>query len=38
MDYKKIDDFVLQLVERSTPERTAWNLEKIREGKPASWN
>ncbi len=38
MDYKKIDDFVLQLVERSTPERTAWNLEKIREGEPASWN
>ena len=38
MDYKKIDEYVLQLVERSTPERTAWNLEKIREGKPASWN
>lgn len=38
MDYKKIDEFVLQLVERSTPERTAWNLEKLREGKGASWN
>ncbi|MDE7261157.1 MAG: glycoside hydrolase family 88 protein [Oscillospiraceae bacterium] len=38
MNYQKIDDFVLQLVENSTPERTAWNLEKIREGKPASWN
>ena len=38
MDYQKIDDFVLGLVRRSTPERTAWNLEKIREGKPASWN
>ena len=38
MDYKKIDEYVLQLVERSTPERTAWNMEKIREGKPASWN
>lgn len=38
MDYKKIDEFVLQLVERSTPERTAWNLEKLREGKSASWN
>ena len=37
-DYKKIDDFVLRLVEESTPERTAWNMEKIREGKPASWN
>lgn len=38
MDYQKIDAFVLQLVEQSTPERTAWNMEKIREGKPASWN
>jgi len=38
MDYKKIDEYVLQMVERSTPERTAWNLEKLREGKPASWN
>lgn len=38
MDYQRIDDFVLQLVERSTPERTAWNLEKIRQGKEASWN
>lgn len=38
MDYKRIDEFVLQLVERSTPERTAWNLEKLREGKAASWN
>ena len=38
MDYKKIDEYVLQLVESSTPERTAWNMEKIREGKPASWN
>jgi len=36
--YDKIDAYVLQLVERSTPERTAWNLEKLREGKPASWN
>ncbi|MBD5161598.1 MAG: glycosyl hydrolase family 88 [Oscillibacter sp.] len=38
MNYQKIDEFVLQLVENSTPERTAWNMEKIREGKPASWN
>ena len=36
--YEKIDAYVLQLVERSTPERTAWNLEKLREGRPASWN
>lgn len=38
MNYQKIDEFVLQLVENSTPERTAWNLEKLREGKSASWN
>ncbi len=38
MDYQRIDDYVLQLVEQSTPERTVWNMEKIREGKPASWN
>ena len=36
--YKKIDDYVLQLVKESTPERTVWNMEKIREGKQASWN
>ena len=36
--YQKINDFVLQLVEESTPERTVWNMEKIREGKKASWN
>ena len=38
MDHKKIDEYILQLVESSTPERTAWNMEKIREGKPSSWN
>ena len=32
MDYARIDQFVLRLVEESGPERTAWNLEKIREG------
>ena len=37
-DYKRIDAYVFQLIERSTPERTAWNLEKIREGKKVSWN
>ena len=36
--YQKIDDYVLQLVRESTPERTVWNMEKIREGKKASWN
>lgn len=37
-DYGRIDAYVLQLIERSTPERTAWNLEKLREGKKVSWN
>ncbi len=37
-DYGRIDAYVRHLVERSTPERTAWNLEKIREGKPVAWN
>ena len=34
----RIEEYVLRLVERSTPEKTAWNLEKIREGKPVRWN
>lgn len=37
-DYGRIDAYVLRLVEESTPERTAWNLEKLREGKPVAWN
>ena len=37
-DYSRIDAYVLRLVEESTPERTAWNLEKLREGKPVAWN
>ena len=35
---ERIEAYILQLVERSTPEKTAWNLEKIREGKPVTWN
>ena len=38
MDYTRIDAFVDHLIETSTPERTAWNMEKIRSGKAASWN
>ena len=37
-DYGKFDAFVLRLVEESTPERTMWNLEKLREGKKGTWN
>lgn len=38
MDYSQIDAYVLRLVEESTPERTAWNLEQIRAGKKTKWN
>ena len=36
--YELIDKYVLRLIQDSTPERTAWNIEKIRSGKPANWN
>ena len=36
--YEQFDRFALGLIERSTPERTAWNVEKLRQGKPADWN
>lgn len=34
----RIEEYVRSLVRQSTPEKTAWNLEKIREGKPVQWN
>ena len=34
----RIEAYILRLVEKSTPEKTAWNMEKIREGKPVRWN
>ena len=36
--YEQINRYVQELVSRSTPERTAWNVEKNREGKPSTWN
>lgn len=36
--YSKIDAYVERLIRESTPERTVWNIENIRMGKPASWN
>ena len=33
-----IDRYILRLMRGSTPERTAWNMEKIRQGVPADWN
>ena len=36
--YEKIDAYVLSLIEKSSPEYTAWNIESVRQGKSASWN
>ena len=36
--YEEIDTYVQRLIRESTPERTVWNIEKVRQGKPASWN
>ena len=36
--YEAIDRYVFSLIERSTPQRTAWNIEKARAGKPTNWN
>ena len=36
--YEKIDAYVRRLIRESTPERTIWNIEQVRQGKAASWN
>ena len=36
--YEKIDAYIDRLIRESTPERTIWNIETIRQGKSASWN
>ena len=36
--YEAIDRYVLSLIERSTPERTVWNVERLRLGRPTDWN
>ena len=36
--YEQIDAYILRLIEESTPERTVWNVEKLRQGKLADWN
>ena len=38
MMYEAIDRYVLSLIERSTPECTVWNIERVRAGKPSNWN
>lgn len=34
----RIEEYILRLVEESTPERTAWNQERNRQGQPVTWN
>lgn len=36
--YENIDAYVQRLIRESSPEHTVWNIEKVRQGKPASWN
>ncbi|MBR6165087.1 MAG: glycoside hydrolase family 88 protein [Clostridia bacterium] len=36
--HEQTEQYILELIRRSTPRRTAWNLEKIREGRDVSWN
>ena len=36
--HETIERYILELIRRSTPRRTAWNLEKVREGTDVSWN
>lgn len=36
--YEKIDAYIARLIHESSPERTAWNIERIRQGKAANWN
>ncbi len=36
--HEKIEQYILELIRRSTPRRTAWNLEKVRAGQDVEWN
>lgn len=38
MDYTQIDAYVQRLIRESSPDHTVWNIEKVRAGKPGSWN
>ena len=33
-----VEQYIQELIKRSTPRRTAWNMEKIRENQDVSWN
>ncbi len=34
----RLDDYIARLLKESTPERTVWNIEKVRQGHTGSWN
>jgi len=36
--YEAIDRYVYSLIEQSSPESTAWNIERVRDGVPTNWN
>ena len=36
--YESIDKFIDRLIGASTPDKPFWNIESIRQGKPAQWN
>ena len=36
--FTRLDQYVQRLIAESTPERTVWNVEKLRQGVPADWN
>ncbi len=36
--YEKIEKYIDRLLDGSSPDRPLWNIEKIRQGKPAVWN
>ncbi len=38
MDYKIIDKYINNLIDKSAPGKPYWNIEVIREGKPCKWN
>ena len=33
-----MERYILELIRRSTPDQTAWNIEKIRQGVKTNWN
>ena len=36
--HDQMERYILELIRRSTPRKTAWNMERIRAGQETSWN